>query len=381
MSTNGKRREESQPSAPSSHHSTTLSYQAFISDLEKISPLRTLDSLVLEDDFTIDGPTIISELALFLTILRVPGPCNFFSAADLLGEGAHFAVSKESIIACAEFTPDDPSPQNSVQVAAVKKPKFLLDADSRLDLSDSLSSSRQVRSIMLEITALCHPRLWGHPNIVDLLAWGSSPGDWHNVPFIALEVADMDLAVLLQNEKVISPVEKLDLVQDVACGLDAIHEIGLVHGDLKPANVLIFGKPDAWVAKLADFGGAANVSKDGFWEGGGTVGWRAPEVSEFYGSGKALDMSVLDRADNYSFGLLLWSIFLREKAGAPHDESDTDVERMALEDLHANRETVPGFLTDILKNSFSSLLKLDPRLRNDKTESLLDNRIQEQNDQ
>ncbi|KAL9632393.1 MAG: hypothetical protein Q9164_005345 [Protoblastenia rupestris] len=382
MSTNERKREESQPSTSSSHPNNTLSYQAFISDLAKVSPLQSLDSLVLEDDFTIDGLTIISEFALFLTILRIPGPCGLFSDdGDLLGVGAHFTVFKQSIFAWAEFAPDNPSPQNSMQAAAVKKPNFLLDADKRLDLSDSRGSSRQVRSMMLEITALCHPRLRGHPNIVELLAWGSSPTNWHDVPFIALELADMDLATLLQNENVVSPSEKLDLVQDIACGLDAIHEIGLVHGDLKPANVLIFGEPEGWVAKLADFGGAANVGKDGFWEGGGTVGWRAPEVRELYESGKALDLSVLDRVDNYSFGLLLWSIFLREKAGAPHDESNIYAERIALADLHANRENVPAFLTDILKNSFSLLLKLDPHLRNDKVESLLDDRIQKQNDQ
>lgn len=381
MSTNEKRREESQPSTSSSHPNITLSYQAFISDLAKISPLQTLDSLVLEDDFTIDGPTLISEFAIFLTILRVPGPCGFFSDADLLGAGAHFTVFKQSIVAWAKFAPDDPSLQNSVQTAAVKKPNFLLDADRRLDLSDYRSSSRQVRSMMLGITALCHPRLRGHANIVELLAWGSSPTDWHDVPFIALEVADMDLAILLQDENNVSLIEKLDLVQDIACGLDAIHEIGLVHGDVKPANVLIFGERKGWVAKLADFGAAANVGKDRFWEGGGTVGWRAPEVQELYESGKALDLSVLDRADNYSFELLLWSIFLRKKAGAPHDESDIDAERIALADLYANRENVPAVLTDVLRISFSSLLKIDPRLRNDKVELLLDDRMQERNDQ
>ena len=92
------------------------------------------------------------------------------------------------------------------------------------------------------------------------------------MPFVALEVAEMDLAALLCGGNGLLPFEKLDLIQDVACGLDAIHDVGLFHGDLEPANVLLFVENQHWVAKLADFGGAANVRKDGFWEGGGTLG-------------------------------------------------------------------------------------------------------------
>ncbi len=374
MSINEKRQREN------SSQKSSVSYQAFVRNLAEASPLRTLDSLILEDDFILDGPTIVSEFALFLTILRIPGPCDVFSNASPLGVGAHFTVSKQNIIAPAEFTPRDPSPQNSVQPAAVKRPKFLLDADHRLDLSDSCSSSRQVRSMMLEITALCHPRLRGHPNLVKLLAWGSVRDEWHVVPFVALEVAEMDLAALMCSDNALLPFMKLDLMQDVACGLDAIHDVGLFHGDLKPANVLIFVESQHWVAKLADFGGAANVGKDGFWEGGGTVGWRAPEVRELYDSGKPLDLSVLDRADNYSFGLLLWSIFLREEAMSPNDERETNVEEVAVADLHGYTQGMPALLIDILENSFTSLLKTNPCLREKKLEVLLDDCVQERND-
>ena len=363
-----------------SRQESSVSYQAFVRSLAEASPLRTLDSLFLEDDFVLDGPTIISEFALFLTILRIPGPCDAFSDASPLGVGAHFTVSKQSIFAAAEFTPEDPSPQNSVQLVAIKRPKFLLNANHRLDLSDSVSSSRQVRSMMLEITALCHPRLRGHPNLVELLAWGFSQDDWHTVPFVALEVAEMDLAALMCRDNALSPFMKLDLVQDVACGLDAIHDVGLFHGDLKPANVLIFGENQYWIAKLADFGGAANVGKDGFWEGGGTVGWRAPEVRELYESGKPLDLSVLDRADNYSFGLLLWSIFLRDEAISPNDERETNVDKVAVADLQGYTQDMPALLIDILGNSFTSLLKTNPCLREKKLEVLLDDRVQERND-
>ena len=333
---------------------------------------------MLEHDFHIDGPTIISEFALLLTSLQVPGPSNLFRDSNLLGVGAHFTVFKQDIFAFANFQANDPARQNSYQAAAVKMPNFMLDAEQKLDLSD-FKNSRQVSSMMLEITALCHPSLRKHPNLVNLLAWGSSTLDWQEVPFIALEIANMDLASFLRNRNEVSINEKHYLARNIACGLDAIHEVGLVHGDLKPENVLIFGEPGHWIAKLADFGGAANIGKDGYWEGGGTIGWRAPEVRELYESGKPLDLSVVDRVDNYSFGLLLWSIFLKEKVRAPHDETELNVERIALEDLHDNCENVPASLTIVLRNSFSSLLNLDPRVRNNKIEPLLGDGGQEHN--
>ncbi|KAI4217624.1 MAG: hypothetical protein LQ351_000220 [Letrouitia transgressa] len=374
MSLNGTESEASSSTPPD-----TLTYKAYISNLAKKSPLLTFNSLS-ENDFGINSSTILSEFALLLTSLGVPGPSDLFARGEFLGAGAHFTVFKRDIIAVANFQKQRPAIQNDWRTVAVKMPIFLLDPEKKLDLADS-NNSRQVRSMVLEITALCHPRLREHPNLVTLLAWGSSSLDWHEVPFIALEIADTDLAGLLQDQRDVSTVEKYQLALDIACGLDAIHEIELVHGDLKPENVLIFWESGGYIAKLADFGGAANVGKGGLWEGGGTIGWRAPEVQDFYETGKALDLSVLDRVDSYSFGLLLWSIFLRERARAPHDETNVNVERIALANLDDNCKNIPASLAIILKDSFSSLLKLDPRLRTNKLASLLNRDSQEHNDQ
>lgn len=83
-----------------------------------------------------------------------------------------------------------------------------------------------------------------------------------------------------------------------------------MHGDLKPTNVLIFPtRTNRPMAKLADFGlsvddlESSNLGGAGL---GGTPGWQAPEVVE----DRALTVEKLFKADNYSFGLLVWHFML-----------------------------------------------------------------------
>ena len=364
-----------QPSEVAVGISSDLSYQSFVSKLDSTSSLRIIDSLLLQDQSALDGATIISEFALLLTMLRVAGPGIHLGIITPLGVGAHFTVFQADIAVLVQFTPENPTPQDSIQTAAIKKPNFLLDSSCQLDLSDTRTSSRHIRSILLEITALCHPQLRQHPNIVTMLGWGTHPDDWHAIPYIALELANMDLVALLQGEAKISPTAKLALMHGVASGLDAIHRVGLIHGDLKPANVLIFEAPDGWCAKLADFGGSAILGRDESVEFGGTLGWRAPEIRDLHEYGRALDFSVLDRADNFSYGLLLWSTFLRERAVPPLEESNIDVERTALEDLDVQSVGIPATLIDLLRKMFSSLLKFDPHSRAAGIEGLMNEEI------
>lgn len=105
---------------------------------------------------------------------------------------------------------------------------------------------------------------------------------------------------------------KLDMVAvcrtlvDIASGLVYLHSIGLMHGDLKPANVLLkssMGNSRGFVAKLADFGmsrmlrgGVTHISTKSF----GTVPFMAPELLRDSRMGKAGDV--------YSFGVLMWSL-------------------------------------------------------------------------
>jgi len=144
-----------------------------------------------------------------------------------------------------------------------------------------------------------------HPNVVPIYAAGEEEG----VPWIAMRfVAGSDLGRRLAREGRLDPQEVVDLIAQVGNGLDAIHAAGLVHRDVKPANVLLAGDPGAQHAYITDFGVARNAATEsGLTQTGrfvGTLDYVAPEQI----SGGPVDA----RVDVYALGCLLFKLLTGE---------------------------------------------------------------------
>jgi hypothetical protein len=144
-----------------------------------------------------------------------------------------------------------------------------------------------------------------HPNVVPIYAAGREG----EVPFIAMRyVSGADLAQRLAREGRLEPRAAVELIAQIGNGLDAIHAAGLVHRDVKPANVLLSGGDRAEHAYITDFGVARNVSTEsGLTQTGrfvGTLDYVAPEQI----SGGAVDA----RADVYALGCLLFKLLTGE---------------------------------------------------------------------
>jgi len=97
-----------------------------------------------------------------------------------------------------------------------------------------------------------HLSTLNHPNILPVLDQSQQTrvgGD----SFLVLPYMEMgNLRSLLHGRKFCPPSVLLPLVREVAAGLDHAHASGIIHGDIKPENILIGGVPRA--ARLADFG-------------------------------------------------------------------------------------------------------------------------------
>ncbi len=145
-----------------------------------------------------------------------------------------------------------------------------------------------------------------HPNVVPIYAAGDEGG----IPYIAMRyVSGSDLGRRIAREGKLDPAEAAALIAQVGNGLDAIHAAGLVHRDVKPANVLLSGGEGAEPhTYITDFGVARNVATNsGLTQTGrfvGTLDYVAPEQI----SGGEIDA----RVDVYALGCLLFKLLTGE---------------------------------------------------------------------
>jgi protein kinase-like protein len=135
-----------------------------------------------------------------------------------------------------------------------------------------------------------------HPNVIPVYGAGEEDGRLY---LVMRYVAGTDLQEELRRQGKLEPDRAAAVVAQIAAGLDAAHAAGLVHRDVKPANVLLSGEH----AYLSDFGLTRLVGSDtelteaGRWIG--TVDYCSPEQLQ----GERTDA----RSDVYALGCVLFS--------------------------------------------------------------------------
>jgi hypothetical protein len=96
--------------------------------------------------------------------------------------------------------------------------------------------------------------------------------------FVMELLAGRDLEQEVAQRGPLSPARAVDLTRQLLAGLDAVHDAGLVHADLKPANAMIVDEPTGERLVLVDFGLARVRRPDGQARArGGTPAYMAPE--------------------------------------------------------------------------------------------------------
>jgi DNA-binding beta-propeller fold protein YncE len=178
-----------------------------------------------------------------------------------------------------------------------------------------------------------------HPNVIPVYEAGEAEGRL----FIAMRwVEGTDLRSVITREGRLEPHRAVAIVEQVAAALDAAHRGGLVHRDVKPANVMLTSAHGEEHVYLMDFGltkrtaSATGLTKTGAFVG--TPDYMPPEQIK----GERADA----RADVYALGCLLFHAL----TGRPPYDRDTEVAKMYAQ-LHdpppSVAESAPGTPADL----------------------------------
>ena len=203
---------------------------------------------------------------------EVRGKIPFIPGSSLkfdfyLGRGGSFEVNRE-------VYNESENPDSKAFFVAVKHVKS---QNAQANRSAVLYSS-----IRREIQVLTQANLEHVPNILGLLGYGMTECQDGVSLYLVTEYSENGTLSDFLKATHLRPQARRGLALDIATGLKALHDSGIIHGDIKLANTLVF--PNArvqedrkWTAKLADMGAAifGNESHDSVYTG--TILYNAPE--------------------------------------------------------------------------------------------------------
>ena len=189
-----------------------------------------------------------------------------------------------------------------------------------------------------------------HPHVIPVYEAREDGG----LLFIAMRlVRGPNLADLLASEAPLTPVRAVRLLVQIASAVDAAHASGLVHRDVKPANVLLHQGDHAY---LTDFGVTRELGDDGLTGAGerlGTVDYMAPEQCRGERVGPA--------ADIYSLGCVLYEALTGRVPYPAASEAERIAAHLHATPPHAGEHwpAVPSALDAVIIQA----LEKDPRGR------------------
>ncbi len=263
--------------------------------------------------------------------MRAARQFNHFSIVEVLGAGGMGAVYKAL-------------DRNLNRMVALKLLKKEMSADE--SFIDKLEDEARITASI------------NHPFVVKVFSFGSDQGQY----YIAMELVDKgSLDDLMQLQTRVSELQVMQVGLQVAGGLQAAHERGLIHRDVKPGNILF---ADAHTAKITDFGLALLAEQEA--ESRGEI-WGTP----YYIAPEKLNNQPEDfRSDIYSLGGTLFHAV----AGRPPFEAES-ASLVALKHLKSRAVSLQAFAPDVSSETayvINRMLHKDPNQRYSSYGELID---------
>ena len=185
-----------------------------------------------------------------------------------------------------------------------------------------------------------------HPHVVRVYSFGEADGQF----YIAMELVEKgSLDDLMGIQTRVSEAQVLEIGAQIAQGLEAAAEKGLIHRDVKPGNILF---ADAHTAKIVDFGLARVLEEEA--EARGEI-WGTP----YYIAPERLNYEPEDfRSDIYSLGGTLFHAI----AGRPPFEAES-ASLVALKQIKSQPVSLEAFAPDVAPETayvINRMLEKDP---------------------
>jgi serine/threonine-protein kinase len=165
-----------------------------------------------------------------------------------------------------------------------------------------------------------------HPSIVDIFEFDDLPD---GRPFYVMELLEgIDLRTILNERGRFPPAEVLEILEPVCSALQAAHDMGIIHRDLKASNIFIAKVGDKKVVKLLDFGIAKLLHPEAG-EGGLTVVGTRLGTSYTMAPEQIRGDGVDARTDIYALGVVLYHLLTGQYPFRA--ETMTEIERQHME--------------------------------------------------
>lgn len=192
-----------------------------------------------------------------------------------------------------------------------------------------------------------------HPNVVEYIEHGL--GRDEKIPYLVMEYfPGVTLSAFASMFPNLTLAEKAGILQQIAAALGAIHAHGILHRDVKPANLLI--DPQTRRLKLTDFGVARLPNSDLTVDNQvvGTPAYMAPEA--------CISARFDYRADIFSLGVVAYEFLLGQRLWPEASNLATLVQTIQTYRPPAPRSIMPDF-PPALENVLEHALQKDPLAR------------------